>query len=228
MNPLTKKEIKFSEDYRKVPIVRMGGELFKDSPVIIDELIARLRETKVMSDEEHAVFCSSDAKKWAEWADKQLAVLLFPNLTRNFSESYQVGRVCVPETTACQSVQVRASVCAREDLLEKSGQVNTAVWGGVVGVHWCAVLLVCRGLFVAPPSQATQLAGSGASRSSPDFFFFCCVSSGGGGLWGSRLFLVLCGRSRTSRVLCFSEASTSTRKLTTVVPFSPWFSDIER
>lgn len=91
VNPLTKKEIKFSEDYRKVPIVRMGGELFKDSPVIIDELIARLRETKVMSDEEHAVFCSSDAKKWAEWADKQLAVLLFPNLTRNFSESYQVG-----------------------------------------------------------------------------------------------------------------------------------------
>lgn len=91
VNPLTKKEIKFSEDYRKVPIVRMGGELFKDSPVIIDELIARLRETKVMSDEEHAVFCSSDAKKWAEWADKQLAVLLFPNLTRSFSESYQVG-----------------------------------------------------------------------------------------------------------------------------------------
>lgn len=68
----------------------MGGELFKDSPVIIDELIARLRETKVMSDEEHALFCSADAKKWAEWADKQLAVLLFPNLTRNFSESYQV------------------------------------------------------------------------------------------------------------------------------------------
>lgn len=93
VNPLTKKEIKFSEDYRKVPIVRMGGELFKDSPVIIDELIARLRETKVMSDEEHAVFCSSDAKKWAEWADKQLAVLLFPNLTRNFSESYQVRDV---------------------------------------------------------------------------------------------------------------------------------------
>lgn len=93
VNPLTKKEIKFSEDYRKVPIVRMGGELFKDSPVIIDELIARLRETEVMSDEEHAVFCSSDAKKWAEWADKQLAVLLFPNLTRNFSESYQVRDV---------------------------------------------------------------------------------------------------------------------------------------
>jgi hypothetical protein len=25
-----------------------------------------------------------------KWADKELAVLLFPNLTRNFQESYQV------------------------------------------------------------------------------------------------------------------------------------------
>ena len=90
MNPLTKKEIKFSQDYRKVPIVRMGGEHFKDSPIIIGELIARLRDSGVMSDAEHAKFCSADAEKWAEWADKQLAVLLFPNLTRNFSESYQV------------------------------------------------------------------------------------------------------------------------------------------
>ena len=90
VNPLTKKEIKFSQDYRKVPIVRMGGELFKDSPIIIGELIARLRDAGFMSDEEHAKFCSADAEKWAEWADKQLAVLLFPNLTRNFSESYQV------------------------------------------------------------------------------------------------------------------------------------------
>lgn len=89
VNPLTKKEIKFSQDYRKVPIVRMGGELFKDSPIIIGELISRLRDAGFMSDEEHAKFCSADAEKWAEWADKQLAVLLFPNLTRNFSESYQ-------------------------------------------------------------------------------------------------------------------------------------------
>lgn len=89
MNPLTKKEIKFSEDYKKVPIVRIGNEVYKDSPVILKELIYRIRREGIMSDDEHAVFCSPDAEKWAEWADKQLAVLLFPNLTRNFSESYQ-------------------------------------------------------------------------------------------------------------------------------------------
>lgn len=27
--------------------------------------------------------------RWAEWADKQLAVLLFPNITRSFDEAYQ-------------------------------------------------------------------------------------------------------------------------------------------
>lgn len=31
-----------------------------------------------------------EVKKWMKWADKELAVLLFPNLTRNFQESYQV------------------------------------------------------------------------------------------------------------------------------------------
>lgn len=100
VNPLTKKEIKFSKDYRKVPIVRMGGEILKDSPVIIDALLSRLREAGAMSDEEYAVFCSADAEKWATWADKQLAVLLFPNITRNFSESYQVEHVHM----ACLSV----------------------------------------------------------------------------------------------------------------------------
>ena len=145
------------------------------------------------------MFCSSDAKKWAEWADKQLAVLLFPNLTRNFSESYQVGRVCVPETTACQSVRVRASVCARENLLEHIRKGKYRVWGGVVGVHWCAVLLVGRGLFVPPPSQATQLAGSGASRSLPIFFpsvVYQVVEGGSGGhgcFWCSVAGLVQVG-----------------------------------
>jgi hypothetical protein len=46
-------------------------------------------------------FYSSDARKWAEWADKQLAVLLFPNITRTFAESYQ----------AFSYVQVRGVVC---------------------------------------------------------------------------------------------------------------------
>lgn len=72
--------------------MRMGGEYLKDSPIIIEALLSRLREKGGMSDEEHAVFCSPEAEKWAKWADTQLAVLLFPNITRNFSESYQVNQ----------------------------------------------------------------------------------------------------------------------------------------
>ncbi|CAM9598355.1 unnamed protein product [Choristocarpus tenellus] len=89
VNPLTKKEISFSEDYKKVPIMRMEGKFMRESSDIIQALLDRLRETGAMTDTEHASFCSPDAQRWAEWADKKLAVLLFPNITRNFSESYQ-------------------------------------------------------------------------------------------------------------------------------------------
>ncbi|CAM9650126.1 unnamed protein product [Discosporangium mesarthrocarpum] len=89
VNPLTKKELAFSEDYKKVPIVRMEGEFLRESSDIIRVLLGRMRETGAMSEGTFSTFCSPEAEKWAEWADKKLAVLLFPNITRNFSESYQ-------------------------------------------------------------------------------------------------------------------------------------------
>jgi hypothetical protein len=35
----------------------------------------------------------TEVKKWIVFADKELAVLLFPNLTRNFQESYEARAV---------------------------------------------------------------------------------------------------------------------------------------
>ncbi|CAM9727034.1 unnamed protein product [Phaeothamnion confervicola] len=89
VNPLTKKEIAFSKDYRKVPIVQMRGDTLTDSPLIIEALLQRLGETSAVPASDLEAFASPEARRWAEWADKQLAVLLFPNITRNFSESYQ-------------------------------------------------------------------------------------------------------------------------------------------
>jgi microsomal prostaglandin-E synthase 2 len=42
VNPLLKSEIKFSKDYRKVPIVLIDGEQFNDSSAIIDEIERRI------------------------------------------------------------------------------------------------------------------------------------------------------------------------------------------
>lgn len=90
VNPLTKAEIKFSEGYKKVPIMKTAdGSQVNDSPNIIDHVVDNLRATGVMSGEEAEVFCSDEARKWATWADKELAVYIYPNITRNYHESLE-------------------------------------------------------------------------------------------------------------------------------------------
>lgn len=89
VNPLTKAEIKFSSDYRKVPIARLGQEVVRDSPVIVKRIADMLYAARVAPTRDLDVFFSPDAMRWAEWADKELAVLLFPNITRSFGESFQ-------------------------------------------------------------------------------------------------------------------------------------------
>ena len=89
VNPLTKAEIKFSPDYRKVPIARIGEEVVIDSSVIVGKITELLRASHVASAKELDAFFSPEATRWAEWADMELAVLLFPNITRTFGESYQ-------------------------------------------------------------------------------------------------------------------------------------------
>lgn len=89
VNPLTKAEIKFSPDYRKVPIAQVGGVVVKDSSEIIRAILQAAGNEKVLSEKVMKEFYSPEAQRWAEWADKQLAVLLFPNITRNFNESFQ-------------------------------------------------------------------------------------------------------------------------------------------
>jgi len=83
VNPLSKAEIKFSKDYRKVPIAMVDDQQVNDSSEILTVLAGKmgLPESDTMTDPEIA--------KWMQWVDKELAVLLFPNITRNFSESWQ-------------------------------------------------------------------------------------------------------------------------------------------
>jgi len=90
VNALTKGEIKaWSGGYRKVPIAVLAGEQVNDSPVIAQTLMDRMGTSGVLSEQELAAFRSPKALEWAEWSDKQLAVLLFPNITRNFGEAYE-------------------------------------------------------------------------------------------------------------------------------------------
>lgn len=103
VNPLTKAQLNFTADlpdahaakkYRKVPLAIIGEEVIADSPIILNKLLALIKEdTAVGKNAALVALCKSaqddEVKKWMTFADKELAVLLFPNLTRTFEESYE-------------------------------------------------------------------------------------------------------------------------------------------
>ncbi|KAK9059853.1 hypothetical protein SSX86_020557 [Deinandra increscens subsp. villosa] len=84
VNPLSKKEIKWS-DYKKVPILVVDGVQLQDSSAIIDQLRSKLHPTKSNSlvDEE------DEETKWRRWVDGHLVHVLSPNIYRNTSEALE-------------------------------------------------------------------------------------------------------------------------------------------
>ncbi|KAI3816225.1 hypothetical protein L1987_15917 [Smallanthus sonchifolius] len=84
VNPLSKKEIKWS-DYKKVPILLVDGEQLQDSSAIIDQLRNKLSINKSNS----LVDNDDEEKKWRQWVDDHLVHMLSPNIYRNTSEALE-------------------------------------------------------------------------------------------------------------------------------------------
>lgn len=79
VSPLTKSQISWSKDYRKVPIVVFDdGLVVNGSDAIVDELLARFTPPES--------FQNPASQKWAAWATNELAVYMYPNMTRSFNE----------------------------------------------------------------------------------------------------------------------------------------------
>ncbi|EFC50754.1 predicted protein [Naegleria gruberi] len=84
VNPLFKSEIKFSKDYRKVPIVVIDGLInnqLNDSSRIITHLNDVLDETKTMN--------TKDTVKWRKWVDDTFVHTLAPNIYRTNEEAVE-------------------------------------------------------------------------------------------------------------------------------------------
>ena len=81
VNPLTKKEVKFSGS-KSVPIATVGDKIIRDSANIIDHL-------RMSNPNDTLSFSPEDDEKWMTWSEKKLSVLLYPNITRTFGESWQ-------------------------------------------------------------------------------------------------------------------------------------------
>jgi microsomal prostaglandin-E synthase 2 len=88
VNPLTKSQIKFSEEYKKVPLAQIDEELVADSANIIRKLTTLTKQ--MPSTSSHSTdFFPDDTDEWTEWSEKKLAVMLYPNITRSFKESWE-------------------------------------------------------------------------------------------------------------------------------------------
>lgn len=84
VNPLSKKEIKWSE-YKKVPILMVDGEQLVDSSAIID----KFGEKVSLKGSTEAVTDNDEEKKWRQWVDNHLVHVLSPNIYRNTSEALE-------------------------------------------------------------------------------------------------------------------------------------------
>ncbi|KAG7359025.1 glutathione S-transferase, C-terminal-like protein [Nitzschia inconspicua] len=84
VNPLTKAELKFSKDYRKVPIVQQDNQQWNGTEEILEHFTSK---TSFVGNDSFSD--SPSAKKWADFARNKLAPLLYPNLCNTLSNSFR-------------------------------------------------------------------------------------------------------------------------------------------
>ena len=93
VNPLSKAEIKFSPDYRKVPIALINGEQVNGSKEINEALLKLPYVIDNLSTKNdmplHDFVNSPTAQKWEIFARDELAPILYPNICRSIGESYR-------------------------------------------------------------------------------------------------------------------------------------------
>ena len=93
VNPLSKAEIKFSQEYRKVPIALINGEQVNGSKEINEALLKLPYVIDNLSTKNdiplHDFVNSPTAQKWEIFARDELAPILYPNICRSVGESYR-------------------------------------------------------------------------------------------------------------------------------------------
>lgn len=86
VNPISKKEIKWS-DYKKVPILTVDGEQLVDSSAIIDKLRNKIHGKEIVESPSNKD--DDEEIKWRRWVDNHLVHVLSPNIYRNTSEALE-------------------------------------------------------------------------------------------------------------------------------------------
>lgn len=94
VNPLTKAELKFSQDYKKVPIAILDGQQMNGSDDIVKTILKQPNIESFLSKKLQNVSLeqfseSPEVKRWVAFAKDDLATLLYPNICRTWNDSYK-------------------------------------------------------------------------------------------------------------------------------------------
>eukprot|EP00931_Biecheleriopsis_adriatica_P119041 TRINITY_DN94330_c0_g1_i1.p1 TRINITY_DN94330_c0_g1~~TRINITY_DN94330_c0_g1_i1.p1 ORF type:complete len:260 (-),score=57.92 TRINITY_DN94330_c0_g1_i1:61-819(-) len=116
VDPLTRSQIKFSKDYKKVPIAVFSsdGTVVGGSTEIVDHVLNDGSEKATSATDSAGVdaqhFLSDEARHWNKWCDEKFAVTVYPNITRSVSECWQaLGYLqSCPEFSTARAVVTRA------------------------------------------------------------------------------------------------------------------------
>lgn len=131
VDPLTRSQIKFSKDYKKVPIaVFADGTVVGDSTKIVDKVAGSEGTLKNAGvDANH--FLSDEARKWNTWCDDKFAVCVYPNITRSVSECWtalgylqKCPEFSLPRAVATRAVGALGMAAAHGKIKKKYGMEN--------------------------------------------------------------------------------------------------------
>ncbi|KAL3936711.1 MAG: hypothetical protein SGBAC_008030 [Bacillariaceae sp.] len=136
VNPLNKKELKWSEDYKKVPIASIQGDVIYGSAEIVEDLLTKHNDKELWPP-------SEETEKWIKYAMDELAPLLYPNLCNTLLNSYKafgyvhgVDTFSTGEKYMIQSVGSIAMYFAASKIKKKRGidDVEEALSGTLAGL----------------------------------------------------------------------------------------------
>jgi len=122
VNPLNKKEIKWSKEYNKVPIANLKGDVIYGSCEIVEGLLSKNTSGDLSWPPSEAT------EKWTNYAKDDLAPLLYPNLCNTIPNSFQafgyvhdVNTFSMVERISIQSLGSIAMYFAASKIKKKRG-----------------------------------------------------------------------------------------------------------
>ena len=86
VSPLTKSQLSFTT-HKKVPVAKIDNNIIAESADIISYLLDPKKFPQGIKLSKS--FLPDDSEQWTLWSEKKLAVMLYPNITRTYNESWE-------------------------------------------------------------------------------------------------------------------------------------------